>query len=59
MQAMLLSAMYALHSDSTWHIAHVSGVIMRFASLHDFHRLADDGNEPDVEAVKVWSCAYL
>ncbi len=55
---MLLSAMHALHSDSTWRIAHISGAIMKFASLHGFHDLVDDGTEQSSQKIKVWSCAY-
>ncbi|RDW69241.1 hypothetical protein BP6252_08261 [Coleophoma cylindrospora] len=58
MQAMLLSAMLALHGESTSRIIHVIGAIMRFAAAHDFHRLVDDGSEEANLRIKVWSCAY-
>ncbi|EXJ78710.1 hypothetical protein A1O1_09112 [Capronia coronata CBS 617.96] len=59
MQAMLLSAMLALHAENTWRIAHVSGVIMKFASLHRFHRLKKVPNDPyNTMMIRVWSSAY-
>lgn len=59
LQAMLLSAMHALHSESTARIAHISGAIIRFASLHGFHRIVDMGDEEGQMKTKVWSCAYM
>lgn len=60
LQAMLLSAMFALHAENTWRIAHISGVIMKFASLHRFHRLNRDMQDPaNLMAIRVWSCAYV
>ncbi|KAJ9137075.1 C6 transcription factor [Pleurostoma richardsiae] len=60
LQAMLLSAMFALHAENTWRIAHISGVIMKFASLHRFHRLSRDAHDPaNSMAIRVWSCAYV
>lgn len=59
LQGMLLSAMHALHSESTARISHISGAIMRFASLHGFHRLVDTGTEESNMKKKVWSCAYM
>ena len=56
---MLLSAMHALHSESTARISHISGAIMRFASLHGFHHLVDLGDEDSHMKVKIWSCAYV
>lgn len=60
LQAMLLSAMFALHAESTWRIAHISGAIMKFATLHRFHRLKRDPNSPtNLMSIRVWSCAYV
>jgi len=59
LQAMLLSAMHALHSESTARIAHISGAIMRFATLHGFHRLVDLGDEDSLMKIRVWSFAYM
>lgn len=59
LQAMLLSAMHALHSESTARIAHISGAIMRFASLHGFHHIVDMGDEDGQMKTKAWSCAYM
>lgn len=59
LQAMLLSAMHALHSESTARISHISGAIIRFASLHRFHQLVDLGDEGSQVKIKVWSCAYI
>jgi len=56
---MLLSAMHALHSESTARIAHISGAIMRFATLHGFHQLIDLGDEESQMKLRVWSCAYM
>lgn len=59
LQALLLSAMYALHAESTWRIAHLSGAIMKFATLHRFHRLKVGPNMPaDSLPIRVWSCVY-
>lgn len=58
LQAMLLLGMLALHSDSTSRIAHISGAIMRFATMHDFHVMIDDGTEESTMKIKAWSCAY-
>ncbi|KAH7127899.1 hypothetical protein B0J13DRAFT_679418 [Dactylonectria estremocensis] len=59
LQAMLLSAMFALHAESTWRIAHISGAIVKFATLHRFHRLKKDPESPsNLMAIRVWSCAY-
>lgn len=59
LQAMLLSAMHALHSESTARIAHISGAIIRFASLHGFHHIVDMGDDESQMKTKVWSCAYM
>jgi len=59
LQAMLLSAMHALHSESTARIAHISGAIMRFATLHGFHQLIDLGDKESQIKLRVWSCAYM
>lgn len=60
LQAMLLSAMFALHAESTWRIAHVSGAIMKFASLHRFHRLKKSSSDPDnIMSIRAWSSAYV
>lgn len=59
LQAMLLSAMHALHSESTARIAHISGAIVRFAILHGFHRLIDLGDEESRKKTLAWSCAYV
>lgn len=59
LQAMLLSAMHALHSESTARIAHISGAIIRFASFHGFHRLVDMGDELSQLKTRVWSSAYM
>lgn len=59
LQAMLLSAMHALHSESTARISHISGAIIRFASLHGFHQLIDLGDEGSQMKIKAWSCAYM
>ncbi|CAG9974376.1 unnamed protein product [Clonostachys byssicola] len=60
LQAMLLSAMFALHAESTWRIAHISGAIMKFASLHRFHRLKRDPSDPsNLISIRAWSCAYV
>ncbi|KAL2069445.1 hypothetical protein VTL71DRAFT_14124 [Oculimacula yallundae] len=58
LQAMLLSAMHALHSESTARIAHISGAIIRFASFHGFHRLVDMPDELSQLKTRAWSCAY-
>ncbi|PVH82740.1 hypothetical protein DL98DRAFT_570350 [Cadophora sp. DSE1049] len=59
LQAMLLSAMHALHSESTARISHISGAIIRFASLQGFHRLANLDDEESQMKIKAWSCAYI
>ncbi|KAI9742374.1 MAG: hypothetical protein M1818_003907 [Claussenomyces sp. TS43310] len=58
-QAMLLSAMHALHCDSMSRITHISGAIMRFASLQGFHLLEDTAGEENQMKIKAWSCAYI
>lgn len=59
LQAMLLYVLLAISSDSTSRLAHVSGVAMRFATLHGFHRLKPSGNDVDYEhRVRCWSCVY-
>ncbi|KAH8895608.1 hypothetical protein GQ53DRAFT_820428 [Thozetella sp. PMI_491] len=59
LQAMLLSAMFALHAENTWRIAHISGVLMKFASLNGFNRLDKHAEDPDyLMSVRVWSCVY-
>jgi hypothetical protein len=60
LQAMLLSAMFSLHAESTWRIAHISGAIMKFATLHRFHRLKLEPNNPtNLLSIRVWSCVYM
>lgn len=56
---MLLSAMHALHSESTARISHISGAIIRFASLQGFHRLTNLDDEDSQMKIKAWSCAYM
>lgn len=56
---MLLSAMHALHSESTARISHISGAIIRFATLHVFHRMIDLGDEDSLIRIKAWSSAYV
>jgi len=56
---MLLSAMHALHSESTARISHTSGAIIRFATLHEFHRMTDVGDEDSLRKIKAWSSAYV
>lgn len=58
-QAMLMSAMHALHCDSISRIAYINGVIMNFASLHGFHRLTDHSDNESKQKIKAWSCAYM
>lgn len=43
LQAMLLYAIYTIHGNNTSRIVHITGVVMRFAVLHSFHELVDDG----------------
>ncbi|KAG9245762.1 hypothetical protein BJ878DRAFT_500122 [Calycina marina] len=59
LQAMLASAMHALHSESTARIAHISGAIMRFATLHGFHQLIDLRDAESEVKIRTWSCAYV
>jgi hypothetical protein len=53
---MLLSAMHAPHSESTARIAHISGAIVRFATLHGFNRIIDLG---DGEVDKILSPGHV
>ncbi|CAK7207372.1 hypothetical protein SEUCBS139899_010182 [Sporothrix eucalyptigena] len=58
LQAMLLSAMFALHAENTWRIAHISGVIIKFATVHRFHRLRPATNADGQICIRVWSSIY-
>lgn len=49
----------ALHSESTSRIAHISGAIIRFVSLHGFHHIVNMGDDETQMKCKVWSCAYM
>jgi hypothetical protein len=57
-QAMLLYAIHALHGESTSRIVHIIGVVMRFAVLHRFHHLHNDGSPTARMKIKAWSCIY-
>ncbi|RDW66646.1 hypothetical protein BP5796_09395 [Coleophoma crateriformis] len=59
LQAMLLSAMLALHGESTSRIAHISGAIIRFATMHDFHNIVNDGTDESILKIKAWSLDRL
>jgi hypothetical protein len=59
--AMLLCIIYAMYSDSTSNLVHTSGVAMRFATLHGFHRLHNDDQVNPVvrmKKIKTWSSLY-
>lgn len=58
-QAMLLYAIHAIHGESTSRVVHIIGVVMRFAVLHRFHCLQDDGSEEANLKIKAWSCIYM
>ena len=59
LQAMLLSAMFALHAENTWRIAHISGVIIKFATVHRFHRLRPATDADGRMRIRVWSSIYV
>lgn len=58
LQAMLLYVIFALLGDSTSRLVHFSGVAMRFATLHGFHRLKDSEGEESDQKIRAWSCIY-
>ncbi|KAH7121517.1 hypothetical protein EDB81DRAFT_952249 [Dactylonectria macrodidyma] len=57
-QAMLLHAFHALHGENTGRVVHTIGVAMRFAILHGFHSLADDGTAETDMKIRAWWCIY-
>ncbi|KIV89630.1 hypothetical protein PV10_07016 [Exophiala mesophila] len=58
LQAMLLYAIHALHGESTSRLVHIIGVVMRFAVLHRFNRLVNDGTDETIMSIKAWWCIY-
>ncbi|KEF53943.1 uncharacterized protein A1O9_09738 [Exophiala aquamarina CBS 119918] len=59
LKAMLLHVILALHGENTSRLVHLSGVTMRFATLHGFHRLtASEPSEENNAKTKAWSCIY-
>lgn len=59
LKAMLLHVILALHGENTSRLVHLSGVTMRFATLHGFHHLpASESNEEIDARTKAWSCIY-
>lgn len=58
LQAMLLSAMYALHSESSVRIVHHIGAIMKLVSFHSLHRILNTGDEESQTKIRIWSAAY-
>ncbi|EXJ91640.1 hypothetical protein A1O3_00190 [Capronia epimyces CBS 606.96] len=59
LQAKLLNLIFVLLGDSTSRLVHVSGVVMRFATLHQFHRLEVSDQKDELDAkVRAWSCIY-
>jgi hypothetical protein len=59
LKAMLLHVILALHGENTSRLVHLSGVTMRFATLHEFHRLTvSEANEEADAKIKAWSCIY-
>ncbi|KAG7420585.1 hypothetical protein Forpi1262_v016227 [Fusarium oxysporum f. sp. raphani] len=57
-QAMLLHAFHELHGESTARVAHIVGVVMRFAILNGFHCLTNDGTHETDMKIKAWWCIY-
>lgn len=59
LKAMLLHVILALHGENTPRLVHLTGVTMRFATLHGFHRLNVSGANVEMDAsIKAWSCIY-
>ncbi|KAJ4209702.1 hypothetical protein NW759_013347 [Fusarium solani] len=57
-QAMLLQAFLALHGENTERVVHIVSVAMRFAILHGFHCLTNDGTHETDMKIKVWWSIY-
>ncbi|CAH0023721.1 unnamed protein product [Clonostachys rhizophaga] len=57
-QFLLLHAFLALHGENTERIVHIVGVAMRFAVLHGFHRLTNDGTDEADMKIKAWWSIY-
>ncbi|KAM6521736.1 hypothetical protein FALCPG4_011442 [Fusarium falciforme] len=57
-QAMLLHAILALHGENTERVVHIVGMAMRFAILHGFHCLTNDGTHEADMKIKAWWCIY-
>ncbi|KAF4442023.1 hypothetical protein FALBO_17305 [Fusarium albosuccineum] len=57
-QAMLLHAFHALHGENTARVVHITGIAMRFAVMHGFHSLTDDGTAEMDMKIKAWWCIY-
>uniref|UniRef100_A0A8H7NGY3 Zn(2)-C6 fungal-type domain-containing protein n=1 Tax=Bionectria ochroleuca TaxID=29856 RepID=A0A8H7NGY3_BIOOC len=57
-QFLLLHAFLALHGENTERIVHIIGVAMRFAILHGFHRLTNDGTHEADMKIKAWWSIY-
>ncbi|CAH0055891.1 unnamed protein product [Clonostachys solani] len=57
-QFLLLHAFLALHGENTERVVHIVGVAMRFAILHGFHCLTNDGTHEADMKVKAWWSIY-
>ncbi|KAK7219711.1 hypothetical protein V2G26_007714 [Clonostachys chloroleuca] len=57
-QFLLLHAFLALHGENTERIVHIVGVAMRFAILHGFHRLTNEGTHEADMKIKAWWSIY-
>lgn len=61
LQALLLYVVFAMLGDSTFGLVHVTGIAMRFATLHGFHRLRSSSEAENEEMSlksRAWSCIY-
>ncbi|CAG9993113.1 unnamed protein product [Clonostachys byssicola] len=58
LQVLLLQALLALHGETTERVVHIVGVAMRFAILHGFHRLTNDGTHEADMKIKAWWSIY-
>jgi hypothetical protein len=57
-QFLLLHAFLALHGENTERVVHIVGVAMRFAILHGFHCLTNDGTHEVDMKIKAWWSIY-
>ncbi|KAH6972961.1 hypothetical protein BKA56DRAFT_620329 [Ilyonectria sp. MPI-CAGE-AT-0026] len=55
---MLLHAFHALHGENTARVVRITGIAMRFAIMHGFHNLTEDGTSETDMKIKAWWCIY-